>query len=191
MSWIIKEFYNRFYSKIFKADLASKNNSIKKINKILSGIEKKHILFVCTGNICRSAFAEGYTKSKELGGDIIFSSAGIYTNSNLPANQKTIEISKDHAIDLNQHRTKTIEDIELKNQNLFFVFEPIHALSLILKHKVSAGKIFYLGHLTEDPKFHITDPYNKSDLVFREVFNDIATACDLLSELIKAKLVKN
>ena len=94
------------------------------------------ILFVCTGNTCRSPMAEGLFKQMLKNNNILnisVSSAGISVFPGEHANEKAIKALKEKGIDLRDHRAKQ-------------VYEEIHEADLILTmtlgHKKVLGEYF-------------------------------------------------
>ena len=72
-----------------------------------------NILFVCTGNTCRSPMAEGIFKDmlKKEGIDYInVSSAGISVFPGEHANEKAIKALKEKGIDIKGHRARQLSD---------------------------------------------------------------------------------
>ena len=66
------------------------------------------ILFLCTGNSCRSQMAEGW--AKHLKGDVIEShSAGIETHG---LNHNAVSVMQEAGVDISQHRSKHIRELE-------------------------------------------------------------------------------
>jgi arsenate reductase len=76
---------------------------------------KLRVLFLCTGNSCRSQMAEGWTR--HLKGDIIEPfSAGIETHG---LNQRAVQVMAEAGVDISSHRAKHVE--ELKDIQLDYV----------------------------------------------------------------------
>ncbi len=67
-----------------------------------------HIVFVCTGNICRSAMAEVIADRvlAERGVDgMAISSAGTATEDGLPATELARQVAREHGLSLDHHRS--------------------------------------------------------------------------------------
>jgi arsenate reductase len=68
---------------------------------------KLKLLFLCTGNSCRSQMAEGWTRS--LKGDLIEAySAGIETHG---LNQTAVEVMAEAGVDISGHVSKHLDDL--------------------------------------------------------------------------------
>ncbi|HPN85287.1 MAG TPA: arsenate reductase ArsC, partial [Victivallales bacterium] len=77
--------------------------------------EKLKILFLCTGNSCRSQMAEGWCR--HLKGDVIDAySAGIETHG---LNPNAVKVMAEVGVDISGHRSKHID--ELKDVNFDYV----------------------------------------------------------------------
>ena len=69
-------------------------------------MNKKKLLFLCTGNSCRSQMAEGWTR--ELKGDIYeVYSAGIETHG---LNENAVKVMKESGVDISNHKSENIRD---------------------------------------------------------------------------------
>lgn len=64
-------------------------------------MSKMKILFVCTGNTCRSPIAEGL--ASKLFPEITFSSAGIYAEEGASVSKNSVEAMKKLGIDISKH----------------------------------------------------------------------------------------
>lgn len=68
---------------------------------------KPNILFLCTGNSCRSQMAEGWAKALK-GGQYNFYSAGIETHG---MNQNAIKVMQEAGIDISGQYSKNVDDL--------------------------------------------------------------------------------
>jgi arsenate reductase len=70
--------------------------------------DKIRILFLCTGNSCRSQMAEGFCR--HLKGELIeVRSAGIETHG---LNPLAVQVMKEVGIDISHHKSKTVEELD-------------------------------------------------------------------------------
>jgi len=72
---------------------------------------KLRILFLCTGNSCRSQMAEGWTRALK-GDEIEAFSAGIETHG---LNPRAVQVMAEAGVDISGHRSKTIADLPTKD----------------------------------------------------------------------------
>ena len=89
----------------------------------------KKVLFVCTGNSCRSVMAEGLMKKylKELGKENIqVASAGISATGGLSPTDETVKVMQDEGIDVTAHKTTRIDENIVKEADLILVMEDMH-----------------------------------------------------------------
>lgn len=70
--------------------------------------EKLNVLFLCTGNSCRSQMAEGWTR--HLKGDVIEAcSAGIETHG---LNPNAVKVMAEVGVDISKHKSKHINEFK-------------------------------------------------------------------------------
>ena len=70
--------------------------------------DKLHLLFLCTGNSCRSQMAEGWTR--HLKGDVIeVYSAGIETHG---LNPNAVKVMAEAGVDISGHRSQHLDDFK-------------------------------------------------------------------------------
>ena len=70
------------------------------------------IIFVCTGNTCRSPMAQAIfdKKAKERGIDVLSESAGVSAFTGDRASEKTISVMKERGIELSEHRSRRFSE---------------------------------------------------------------------------------
>lgn len=74
----------------------------------MSGTLKPKILFLCTGNSCRSQMAEGWARA--LKGDRIEAySAGIETHG---LNPNAVRVMAEAGVDITSHRSKNVDELK-------------------------------------------------------------------------------
>lgn len=101
----------------------------------------KHVLFVCTGNICRSPMAEGLFKKLVAGrGDIVVQSAGVSAGRGQPASTDAVRALAAEGIDLKNFRSQPVSDDLVQKASHIFVMTREHKRLLELFYPEAGGK---------------------------------------------------
>ena len=88
-----------------------------------------NILFVCSGNTCRSPLAEALAKRiavKRGLRDINVSSAGTNAWDNVPATDEALLVGMERDVDLTGHRARKLTPAIVSEADLIFVMTPGH-----------------------------------------------------------------
>ncbi|MGB2805634.1 MAG: low molecular weight protein arginine phosphatase [Candidatus Zixiibacteriota bacterium] len=161
---------------------------------------KLRVLFVCTGNTCRSPMAEGILKKmlEDKGVDNLeVSSAGTHGLSNAPASLFAREVAGDRNIDLSGHRSRRLTPEMIREADLILAMSQEH-LDYIKRIGGTAGDRTFL--LKAFPRVHsasnkggnggvlsIEDPIGSSPDDYERSFADIEKEIKrILPELLKS-----
>ncbi|QEK13236.1 low molecular weight protein arginine phosphatase [Crassaminicella thermophila] len=152
----------------------------------------KTILFVCTGNTCRSSMAEGMFKKmlKEAGEKtkgIKVISAGTATMKGLKASKNAIEVMKEKGIDLNTHEATPITRELIEEADLILTMTRNHKNQILQIAPNAKEKVYtlkeYAGELGD-----ILDPFGQSVCVYRECAKEIEEGLKVLVKKIIGKI---
>lgn len=138
-------------------------------------IEMKRILFVCTGNTCRSPMAMAvFNNAATVDGiDYIADSCGLYAESS-PVSQEAKNALSDIGITLD-YTSKQINEDLVKSADYIFGITRNHARSIIAMYPQYADKVYMFP---ED----ISDPFGGNIDVYKTCLNEIS---DGVNEIIK------
>src|SRR2546423_13675923 len=129
-----------------------------------------NILFVCSGNTCRSALAEALArKIAERRGieDLNVSSAGTNAWDNAPATDEALLVGMERDIDLTGHRARKLTPAIVSEADLIFVMTPGHLEQV--KQLGGRGKVHVIDEYASGTANHgITDPYGGALAASRE-----------------------
>lgn len=114
----------------------------------------KHILFVCTGNTCRSPMAEAVLRhlaEEEGRDDIVVESAGLAAWPGAPASDYAIQALAEAGIDLRGHRARqlTREMVERAHLVLTMTWDQKEAVLKLVPQ--AEGKVFTLKEMEPGP----------------------------------------
>jgi len=146
------------------------------------------ILFVCTGNTCRSPMAEGYLQfliDKIGNKNIIAQSAGIFTNTGLHTSQQSVDILKELNIDISHLRSTAITDCDLMNFDKIIVMTQGHKIQLVNALPNLSDKIQLLMEYSNTEQIDVGDPYGGTIEIYKKCFQQMQEALDNLFDKIK------
>lgn len=133
------------------------------------------VLFVCTGNSCRSVMAEYYLK-KRLADlkvmDVEVASAGTAAPDGLQASSNAVEVLKEIGMDASGHKTKSATKKLLDGYDLIFGLTMGHVNDLLLKDPEAKDRICAISD--ED----VPDPVGMPRYEYRKVFDIIKAAVE-------------
>lgn len=148
------------------------------------------IMFICTGNTCRSAMAYGLAKkivdTKKL--DIEIYSAGIYAATGEHASYNSVAVMKEYDVDIALHKATNIEESNIEEMDLILCATLSHKLQIIAKYKNLKDKTFtmkeYAGLDNNKTDLDIKDPWGSNLNTYRMCAAEISLCVDKIIEKI-------
>jgi protein-tyrosine-phosphatase len=125
----------------------------------------KVILFVCTGNVCRSPMAVGLLRRRlaERGLDSQYEvlSAGVYALDKQPASRNAIFVMAERGIDITDHKAHTVTGSDMVRSNLVLAMSREHTQALRQSWPNYGWKVYLLSEMAGERK-DVKDPYGGS-----------------------------
>lgn len=145
------------------------------------------IMFVCTGNICRSAMADCILKNRvekdRLNEKIRVCSSGVSAyNGDIPTDEAILVMKDEYGLDLSSHRATNVADSNILQMDLILAMTLRHKFFLISMYPELKDKIYtlreYVGETENNA--NIDDPYGYGKSVYSDCAKQINDCIDKL-----------
>ncbi len=151
-----------------------------------------HVLFVCSGNICRSPLAEALFKhladEAGLGARFVVDSAGTHGyHEGDPADPRTRRVGERHGLDVTSI-ARAVEDHDFDRFDLIVAMDRGHRRELVARAGPARAKKIRLMR-EFDPRadgLDVPDPYYDGQPAFENVHAILDAACRGLLETLRA-----
>lgn len=153
------------------------------------------ILFVCTGNTCRSPMAAAFTRVKlaERGLPWSVQSAGVSAGPGLPMSPQAVQVLKRHHID-GVHQSQPLDAALVADADVILTMTGAHKGLLLSQFPQAADKAFELLRYISDEegaqagRYDIVDPFGGSVEDYEVCARELNQAIDRLLDKLEAKV---
>lgn len=133
------------------------------------------VLFLCYGNINRSALAQVYAQGR-LSAPERFESAGFHARHGRPADSVMVGVAHGLGVRLDTWQSQTVDAAMVRRADLILAMEVAHLDRLLESHPEARDRACLLDGAT--PSAEIPDPYGLALSAYEQVARRICTAVD-------------
>ncbi len=134
------------------------------------------VLFVCTGNLCRSPMAAALLRARlardEARWDWQVGSAGTWATDGLPASVHAVEEMAGRGIDMRVHRARNVTRELMAGADLILAMTRNHAEALRAAFPEHAHKVYLLSEMVGQ-KYDIYDPYGGTPMEYAYIAREL------------------
>ena len=147
-----------------------------------------NLLFVCSGNTCRSPLAELLArKIADRRGleDLIVSSAGTNAWDNVPATDEALLVGMERGLDLTGHRSRKVTPAIVSEADLIFVMTPGHLEQV--RQMGGRGKVHVIDEYASGvSNTGISDPYGGDLEAYRNTADTLEEELEKLFDRLQS-----
>jgi protein-tyrosine-phosphatase len=148
----------------------------------------RSVLFVCTGNTCRSPMAEGLLKVVARS-RLKIASAGIFAGNGGVASQQAVAVMRDYGVDIACHVSQRLSKELAVRYDLIIALEQVHKEVVVRLAPEKSKVVFLLKEFCAIPQagLDVSDPVGLQQDFYRSCAAEIKLCVDSLWRVLQDK----
>ncbi len=144
------------------------------------------VLFVCTGNSCRSVMAEWYFNKRAGERDVPHRafSRGIAPARGMPPTDETYRVMSEYGLDVSSHRAQALTRHDSETADLIFVMEKVHKECIGSMYPDAIRKTYFLKEFRRLDDFHVSENPDIPDPIGRGI-DTYRRTCAVIRESVE------
>ena len=147
----------------------------------------QHVLFVCTGNICRSPLAASLLERalKDRGLEVEVTSAGTGAWDGAPASEGAYLVGLERGLDLSGHRARLLSRELVEAADLILTMARHHRARV--DELGGEGKVFVLGEYAGKGGDEVSDPFGGDLAIYRDTAQELEALAEAVADRLSAE----